>query len=103
MIFLSPSMCFRSSVCYQNQKLIDQSRGASKVKVYVKWNDYQASVDKNSTTVQEFLGAGEGGGGERVKLQSITTITTFIKNRHFFLLQEGLGKPKFQLKLTRDS
>ena len=42
-----------------------------------------------------------GGGQEGVKLQNITTITTFFKNRLFFLLHEGLGKPKFQLKLTR--
>ena len=63
MIFLSPSTCFSCSVCYQNQKPIDQSRGASEVKVYVNWNDYQASVDKNTTTVQEFLGGGGGGEG----------------------------------------
>ena len=85
MIFLSPSTCFSSSVCYQNQKPIDQSRGASEVKVYVKWNDYQASVEKNTTTVQEF----RGGGGEGVKLLNIATITTFIKNRHFFSFTGG--------------
>ena len=77
MIFLSPSTCFRSSVCYQNQKLIDQSRGASKVKVYVKWNDYQASVDKNTTTVQEFLGAGEAGGRE-------SKATKYHDHHHFY-------------------
>ena len=78
MISLSPSTCFRSSVCYQNQKPIDQSRGASEVKVYVKWNDYLASVDKNTTMVKEFLGGGGGGVGGGSKA------TKYHHHHHFY-------------------
>lgn len=78
-------MCFSCSVCYQNQKFIDQSKGGTTCRSLV--NSYLASVDKKSSRVQEFIMAVvtcSSRGRGRVKLQN-TPPPLFLKNSVFSL------------------